>query len=273
MDKSKRRTIEGWIDKAGNQLQAAKDHLKSYFQHSESIEASQECVELSVKSVLSLLEIEYPLSHGWNRKEFSSIAKQIQERQLLDKLAAQNLYYSTRLPRLLLLANFWAQFYLPAKYGFEDGYLAPAQDLFEKREAELAVQHAQECHQAASELRHLREDKLAAIVSQPEDLPRPKKEDHPELGYLIHWYDRQGGIGPTPPPSAIAVEGEILVETLSYHIDSNTIAFWLEDGRFGTIQIHSDLRGSVPKRWRITSFSGPWRVKKLTMIEFRVVED
>ena len=163
MDNSKRKIIEGWIDKAGHQVQAAKDHLKSYYRYSECIEASQECVELSVKSILSLLGIEYPLSHGWNRKEFSRIAKQIQERQLLDKIKKQNLYHSSRLPRLLLLANFWAQFYLPAKYGFEAGYLAPAQDLFEKQEAELAVQHAEECYRTASELRYLSEDKLAAI--------------------------------------------------------------------------------------------------------------
>jgi len=163
MDKSKRKMIEGWIDKAGNQLQTAKDHLKSYYRYSESIEASQECVELSVKAILSPLGIEYSPSHGWNREEFSRIAKQIQERQLLDKIKQQNLYHSSRLPRLLLLANFWAQFYLPAKYGFEAGYLAPAQDLFEKQEADLAVQHAEECHRAALELRYLSEDTLAAI--------------------------------------------------------------------------------------------------------------
>jgi len=166
MDKNRRKMIEGWIDKAGNQLQAAKEHLKSYYRCSESIETSQECVELSVKSILSLLEIEYSLSHGWNREEFSRIAKQIQERQLLDKLKVQNLSYNSRLPRLLLLANFWAQFYLPAKYGFEAGYLAPAQDLFEKQEAELAVRHAEESYRAASELRYLSEDKLAAISSK-----------------------------------------------------------------------------------------------------------
>jgi len=156
--------IEGWIDKAGNQLQAAKYHLKSYYRCSESIEASQECVELSVKSILSLLEIEYHLSHGWNREQFSSIAEQIQKKQLLEKLTAQNLYNSSRLPRLLLLANFWAQFYLPAKYGFEAGYLAPAQDLFTKQEAELAVQHAEECYRAVLELRYISEDKLVAIL-------------------------------------------------------------------------------------------------------------
>ena len=164
VDKSKRRMIEGWIDKAENQLKTAKDHLKSHYWCSESIEASQECVELSVKSVLSLLEIEYSLSHGWNKEEFSRIAKQIQEKQLLDRLKAQNLYHSSRLPRLLLIANFWAQFYLPAKYGFETGNLAPAQDLFTVQEAELAAQHAEECYRAASELRYLGEDKLAVVV-------------------------------------------------------------------------------------------------------------
>lgn len=176
MDKSKRQTIEGWIDKAGHQLQTAREHLKSYYRHSESIEASQECVELSVKSILTLLDIEYPLSHGWNKEQFSSIATQIQKRQILDRLAAQNLGYAIRLPRLLLLTNFWAQFYLPAKYGFEAGYLAPAQDLFVKEEASFAVQHAEECYQAALQLRFLGEDKLAALVSQPEDLARQDKK-------------------------------------------------------------------------------------------------
>ncbi|MCL4458763.1 MAG: HEPN domain-containing protein [Chloroflexi bacterium] len=169
MDKSKRRMIEGWIDKASTQLRAAKEHLKSYTRYSESIQASQECIELSVKSTLSLLDVEYPPSHGWNREQFTGIAKQIQERRLLDRLAAQNLGY-IRLPRLLFLANFWAQFYLPAKYGFEVEYLAPAQDLFDKNEADLAVQHAEECYRVASQLRNLSGDGLAGIVSQPEDL-------------------------------------------------------------------------------------------------------
>lgn len=174
MEKSKRKTIGGWIDKARHQLQVAKDHLKSYYRCSESIEASQEFVELSVKSVLSLLEIQYSLSHGWKKEEFSRIAQQIEKRQLLRKLTQQNLYHSCRLPRLLLLANFWAQFYLPAKYGFEAGYLASAQNLFEKPEAQLAAQHAKECYQAASELRYLSEDKLAGLVSTHKDSARQK---------------------------------------------------------------------------------------------------
>jgi len=162
MAKGERKTIEGWIDKAGHQLRAAQDHLKSYYRYSEAIEAAQECVELSVKSVLSLLGVEYKLKHKWDRDEFGDIAKQIKEGELLGRLAGENLYHCSRLPRLLLLANLWGHFYLPAKYGFAE-QLASAQDLFERREAELAVEHAGECYRAASELRDLSEDKLAAI--------------------------------------------------------------------------------------------------------------
>jgi HEPN domain-containing protein len=166
MNKTKRKTIEGWIDKASNQLLAAREHLKS-FRYSEAIEAAQECVELSVKSILSLLDIKYSRSHEWapDRKEFASIAQQIQACQLLDKLAKQYLDHTIRLPRLLFLMNFWAQFYITAKYGFEAEHLASARDLFNKEETELAVQHADECYRAASQLRYLDEDKLAALVS------------------------------------------------------------------------------------------------------------
>lgn len=166
MNKTRRKTIEGWIDKASNQLLAAREHLKS-FRYSEAIEAAQECVELSVKSILSLLDIKYSRSHEWapNKKEFAGIAQQIQERQLLDKLAKQYLDQTIRLPRLLFLMNFWAQFYITAKYGFEAEHLASAHELFNKEEAELAVQHADECYRAASQLRYLNEDKLAALVS------------------------------------------------------------------------------------------------------------
>jgi HEPN domain-containing protein len=165
MSTSRRKTIEGWIDKAGSQLQVAKDHLESAYRCSEAIEAAQECVELSVKATLSLLGIEYKLKHKWDWEEFTDIAKQIEHRQILDRLAEQNLYHCSRLPRLLLLANLWGHFYLPAKYGFAQ-YLAPAQDLFEKQEAELAVKHAGECHRAASELRYLGEEKLAVLLQE-----------------------------------------------------------------------------------------------------------
>jgi hypothetical protein len=267
VDRSERKVIEGNIEKARNHLQTAREHLSSRVRHSECIEASQECIELSVKSVLSFLQVKYERRHGWHGDEFSDIAAQIQKKRLPEKLVEQGLAH-IRLPRLLFLANFWAQFYLAAKYGFEVANLAPAQELFELGEAELAVQHAEECHRAATTLRYLSQDKLFALATHG----RVVKEDHPELHYCIYWNDRQGGIGPTPPEDAIAVEGDATVETVSYHIDSNAIAFWLEDGRFGTIQIHKDLRGRAPRSWPITSFAGRWYIMNLNMVKFKVVE-
>ena len=166
MNKSKRKTIEGWIDKASNHLQIAQKHLKPLSKYSESIEASQECIELSVKSILSFLDIKFSRSHEWepNKKQFAAIAQQIQERRLLDRLEEQYLNHTIRLPRLLFLLNFWAQFYITAKYGFEAEYLASARDLFMKEEANLAVQHARECFQTASVLKNFDEDKLTAIL-------------------------------------------------------------------------------------------------------------
>ncbi|MBI3684066.1 MAG: HEPN domain-containing protein [Acidobacteria bacterium] len=168
MSKTKRKTIEGWIDKASNQLDAAREHVKSFRRCSEAIQAAQQCVELSVKSILSLLDVHYSRSHEWapDKKEFAAIAEQIQHRRLLEGLVDQHLEGTVRLPRLLFLLNFWAQFYITAKYGFEAEHLASAQDLFEREEAELAVRHAEECLRAATNLRFLDGEKLAALVSK-----------------------------------------------------------------------------------------------------------
>ncbi len=166
MNGAQRKTIEGWIEKASNQLQAAREHLKSSYTCSEAIQAAQQCIELSVKSILSLLRVKYPKAHEWaaDKEPFATIARQIQERKLLEKLASQHLDYTIPLPRLLLLMNFWGQFYLTSKYGFEVEYLASAQELFKLEEAKLAVQHAEECCRAASALRHYNNEKLAALL-------------------------------------------------------------------------------------------------------------
>ncbi len=173
MNKTKRKTIEGWIDKASNQCDAAREHFKSFVRWSEAIQAAQQCVELSVKSILSLLDVHYSRSHEWapDKKEFAAIADQIQQHHLLERLVDQHLEYTVRLPRLLFLLNFWAQFYITAKYGFEAEQLASAQDLFQREEAELAVQHAEECLRAATHLRFLDGEKLSALVSKQAALP------------------------------------------------------------------------------------------------------
>lgn len=167
MNDTQRKTIEGWIEKASNQLQAAREHLRSSYRCSETIQAAQQCIELSVKSILSLLRVKYPKAHEWaaDKEPFATIARQIQERKLLEKLASQHLDHTIPLPRLLLLMSFWGQFYLTSKYGFEAEYLASAQELFKPEEAKLAVQHAEECCRAASALRYHNKEKLATLLS------------------------------------------------------------------------------------------------------------
>ena len=161
MDANARKTIEGWISKARYHQETARDHLSSYH-YSEAVEASQECVELSVKAVLSLLQIRFDYTHAWRGKKLESIAQQIKERRLLARLREHNLAH-IRLPRLLFLADFWAQFYLTAKYGLEAGYLASAQDLYDKDQADLAVKHARECLNVARWVTDLSGEKLATL--------------------------------------------------------------------------------------------------------------
>lgn len=162
MDKNKRRVLEGWIDKGSTHLQTAKEHLKSCICYSDAVQACQVCVELSVKAILAFLDIEFPNTHGWDKEKLGKLAEQVQKRNLLDKLVEHHLHLE--LPRLLFLANFWDQFYLQAKYDMEAGYLASAQDLFGRYEAEIAIKHADECHTAAMRIRFLPGDQLEAIV-------------------------------------------------------------------------------------------------------------
>jgi len=171
MDKSKRRLLEGWLDKASTHLQTAKGHLKSCVYYSEAVQACQECVELSVKAILTFLDIELPKTHGWDKERLGKIAEQVQKRRLLDKLTEHHLHI--QLPRLLFLANFWDQFYLQAKYDMEAGCLASAQDLFGRDEADLAIKHADECYNAAMQIRFVPEERLEAIVQRSRTFQEP----------------------------------------------------------------------------------------------------
>lgn len=167
MDKNKRKTIEGLIDKAFNQLESAKQHL-SFLHNSEAVQAAQECIELSVKAILSFLEIEYPLSHQWkqDKAQFNNLAKQIKDRKVLDRLEELYLASAIPLPRLIFLMNFWAESYNAAKYGFEAGHLASAKDIFTVKEADLAVDNAEECYRAALNISVLSDEDLSILLSR-----------------------------------------------------------------------------------------------------------
>jgi HEPN domain-containing protein len=166
VDQNKQDLIDGWLTKASTHRLSAKEHVKSSYHSSDAIQDAQACVELSVKVLLTILEIDYPRTHGWDEKELRKIAEQIESRNLLGRLKEQYLD-NINLPRLLVLVNLWEQFYIQAKYGIEAGNLAPAQNLFSTAEAELAVSHADECLRAANRVHHAGDEKLAALLKRP----------------------------------------------------------------------------------------------------------
>lgn len=165
MDKNVRKKLDGWKDKAQKQLRIADECLKRY-EYSESVQASQESIELSVKTILSLLAIEFSTSHEWrpDSKQFETIATQIKDKKIIERIEESHLY-TIRLPRLLFILNFWGQFNTVAKYGYEKGDLASARDLFIfDDEAKLALKHAKECDSALTTLFYLPQDQLDPIV-------------------------------------------------------------------------------------------------------------
>jgi HEPN domain-containing protein len=120
-------------------LVEAEEHLKK-FNYSESISASQECIELSVKAIFLLFQEKYPRKHEFNEEEFEKI---------LQMVPAQLEYLD--FPKIYLYSKFWSQFYTVAKYGLEKLGVG-ANRLFEKEEAELAIKHARKCELAARQL-------------------------------------------------------------------------------------------------------------------------
>lgn len=71
----------------------------------------------------------------------------------LSLLSAVPRDYRINIPRVYLLAKFWAEFYTIAKYGLEK-MMTPPDKLFAERETKLAYDHASECHTAAYVIRH-----------------------------------------------------------------------------------------------------------------------
>lgn len=131
---------KGWLSRASNKLTEARECLKSHYKYSESISASQECIELSIKSILILIQKNYPKSHEFKEEAFE---------QIMDKIPKELMYLDFH--KLYLYSKFWSEFYTIAKYGLEKLGI-PAQKLFEKEEAELALKHADKCHHAAGRL-------------------------------------------------------------------------------------------------------------------------
>ena len=132
---------ESFLHRAWNKLDEAREHLKK-FNYPESISASQECIELSVKAIFLLFQKEYPRKHEFREEEFENILKMI---------PAKLKYKYLDIAKVYLYSKFWLQFYTVAKYGLEKLGIG-ADKLFEKEEADLALKHADRCRFVASQL-------------------------------------------------------------------------------------------------------------------------
>lgn len=131
---------ESFLKRASIKFDEAERQLKD-LHHDVSINASQECIELSIKALFVLLTESYPKKHEFEDKEFERLLDRVPE-HLKD----------LNFPRVYVLHKFWSGFmYTAAKYGSAALATGP-EKLFHKEEAELAVTHAENCRFAGSML-------------------------------------------------------------------------------------------------------------------------
>jgi len=136
----------GWIQRAYN-LSLNGEMLLKDSKYPESISAFQESIEFSIKSMFSLLKIDFKKNHKISESDFKKALKFINEDERITDITKQTHYY----PRLLLFSQYWANLYLLAKYGFEQLEL-PSNKLFTQDEANLAKEHANECFWASKQI-------------------------------------------------------------------------------------------------------------------------
>jgi len=144
--------LESYQKRASNKIDESKYHLERH-QYPESISASQEAIELSLKAIFLLHGEEYAKKHKFKEDEFSKLLKTVPR----------------DVTRVFLLSEFWSKFYTVAKYGYEKLEIGP-EYLFKKEEAELALKHAEKCY-----------NKLVILKTQKEELLRNMAEGKIEI--------------------------------------------------------------------------------------------
>lgn len=135
------KVAESFYSRASNKLEEAREQLTKKYHYPESISASQECIELSLKAIFLYLEEQYPKNHEIADEHYNRLMKKIPK-----QLEFHNF------PRLILISQFWGSFYEIAKYGKEKLGVGP-EELFKEIEAKLALEHANSCHSAAYGIR------------------------------------------------------------------------------------------------------------------------
>ena len=92
--------------------------------------------------MLSLLGVDYPFTHGWSNEGLVRIAEQIRKRKLLDRLRSQGVYWARASPVSYCsqISGGFSTSQLNMGWGKENSL---HHRLFEEKEAQLAVEHAE----------------------------------------------------------------------------------------------------------------------------------
>jgi HEPN domain-containing protein len=134
--------LNGFFNQAGERIRQARE-LRQRGRHAAAVQDCQEAIEFLAKCVFLARGWEYPPEHHIPEDRFLTAITGLPEQ------AAR-----LNLRRLYLLHRFWFEFYSTAKYGLEK-LAAPAENLFQHTESDLALAHAMECQTMVIQLRSI----------------------------------------------------------------------------------------------------------------------
>jgi HEPN domain-containing protein len=142
---------ENLIKKARDLVSQAENEFKSPLpSYSNVIYLCQTAIELSGKAIFKIMGLDFPREHQLLfEREKRKVRPEINE--LLQQKFPEYFTRKDEIPRVIFLTYFWDQFYTIGKYGIEEMNFSPDK-LFEKEEAQLAINHANYCVSLADEL-------------------------------------------------------------------------------------------------------------------------
>lgn len=148
-----------WLSKAENALNRAREEI-SKIHYSDSVTASLECIEFSIKSIFLFYGFKFPKIH---KVELEINEKDKKEKSSPFKMAIDKLevvleqipspYEKEKMIKSFFYFKFWGEFYTLAKYGSIELGMGPDK-LFKEKEAKLALDHAEECISLAHQIRN-----------------------------------------------------------------------------------------------------------------------
>ncbi len=139
VDDKSLRLAESFVGQAFNKAGEART-LLLLGRYPGCISAAQDCIELATKAIFLILKGEYPREHEFKDEDLEEIIDKVPE----------DLGW-VEFHRLIVFNKLWPRLRALAKYGHEKLSLGP-EKFFERKEAELAVKHAEECYEMAHRL-------------------------------------------------------------------------------------------------------------------------